>query len=187
MNENENERVLLVARLGHPIVRSPAASLDPAQIVSEPVQRLIDQMAATMRAYDGVGIAGTQVHAALRIALIEVRGAQPRYPRAPEIPLTVLINPEIVERSAETVEDWEGCLSVPGLRGLVPRARALKVRALDRSGEPVELEVEDFFARVVQHECDHLEGKVYLDRMADLRTLSFQEEFLKYGKNQPPR
>ena len=172
--------ILKVARLGHPIVRGGSQALTHAELAEPRTQDFIDGMIETMREYAGVGLAATQVHAARRIAVIEVRGDHPRYPEAPAIPLTVLVNPEIVERSPEMAEDWEGCLSVPDLRGLVPRHRGLRVRALDREGGRLDFAAEGFFARVIQHEVDHLEGAVYLDRMNDLKTLSFLTEFGRY-------
>jgi peptide deformylase len=105
----------------------------------------------------------------------------PRYPNKPQVPLTVLINPKITPLSNETEEDWEGCLSVPDLRGKVPRYRRIRVEAWDRNGKALDFVADDFHARVIQHEYDHLNGKVYLDRMRDLSTLSFLQEFVRYS------
>jgi peptide deformylase len=122
------------------------------------------------------------VHVPARIFLVEVRGgpANPRYPSQGEVPLTVLINPEIVRHSDETAEDWEGCLSIPDLRGRVPRWTSLTLSALDRESKPVTIEAADFFARVIQHELDHLDGVMFLDRMKDFATLTYLREFQKF-------
>lgn len=175
--------ILKVARLGHPVLRRPAEPVPPGDIPSPRIQVLIDDLVETMRDYSGVGIAANQAHVGLRIAAVEVRGGHPRYPEAPEIPLTVLVNLRIVERSPELEEDWEGCLSVPDLRGKVPRHRWVRAQAFDRHGRPLDLRAEGFFARVIQHECDHLDGKVYLDRMPDLGTLAFMAEHQRYWKS----
>lgn len=174
--------ILKVARLGHPAVRGLCAPIPPAEARSEDFLRFLDDMADTMREYQGVGLAANQVHAGRRAAVIEVRSEASRLRSVEEVPLTVLVNPEIIERSAELVEGWEGCLSVPGLRGLVPRCRWVRLRALGRDGEALDIKATDFLARIIQHECDHLDGKVYLDRMPNLSTLSFTDEFERYGE-----
>lgn len=173
--------ILKVARLGHPAVRALSEPVPAASLKSPAVQRFLDDMADTMREYQGVGLAANQVHENLRLAVIEVRVEASSARKVPEVPLTALVNPEIVERSTELEDGWEGCLSVPGFRGLVPRHRWVRVRALGRDGAPVDLRAEGYFARIIQHECDHLDGKVYLDRMAGLRTLCFTEEFERFG------
>jgi peptide deformylase len=177
--------ILKVSRLGNPVLRRTAQPVPQEAIPLPEMQRLIDDMIETMREYDGVGIAAPQVHEALQIAVIEVAG-NPRYPQAPAIPLTVLINPEIVSRSAEQQTGWEGCLSVDGLRGQVPRARQLSARWLDRTGRAVSQEVTGFFAVVIQHEVDHLLGKVFLDRMTDLSTLTHLREYERFWLNRAP-
>ena len=174
--------ILKVARLGHPVVRGPCAPVSPAQARGADFLRFLDDMAETMREYQGVGLAANQVHAGRRAAVIEVRAEASRARAVEAVPLTALVNPEIIERSPELVEGWEGCLSVPGLRGLVPRHRSVRLRALGRDGEALDIRAEGYFARIIQHECDHLDGKVYLDRMPDLATLSFTEEFERYGE-----
>ncbi|MEW6325601.1 MAG: peptide deformylase [Nitrospirota bacterium] len=171
--------ILKVSRLGHPVLRQVAKPVPPEAIATPAIQQLIDDMIETMREYDGVGIAAPQVHQSLQIAVIEA-AKNPRYPKAPQIPLTVLINPEILSRSPEQQAGWEGCLSVEGLRGRVPRAGRLSVRWLDRAGRPISQEVEGFFAVVIQHEVDHLQGKVFLDRMSDLSTLTHLLEYERY-------
>jgi len=170
--------ILKVARIGHPVIRRRARDLTREELRSPDLQRLVDDMTETMHEYDGVGLAGPQVHLGLRIAVIEVPGSDERSIAA--VPLTVLINPRVTLLGDETVDLWEGCLSIPELRGVVPRYRRLRLEALDRRGKPFTVEAEDFFARVIQHECDHLDGGVYLDRMRDMRTLSFLPEFERF-------
>lgn len=143
------------------------------------MQKLIDDMVSTMKEYDGVGLAADQVFESKQIAVLEVAD-NPRYPGKPPVPLTVLVNPKITPLSEAIEEDWEGCLSIPDLRGRVPRYTALRVQALDRHGHQLDFVAHDFHARVIQHEYDHLNGKVYLDRMRDLTTLTFLQEFGRY-------
>ncbi len=152
------------------------------QRISEPVSRfdeslapLIQDLWDTMAARGGVGIAAPQIGVPLRVVVFEVENSE-RYPEAPPVPRTVLINPEIEFPDDEIVDAWEGCLSVPGLRGVVPRYRRIHYCGFDADGRRFEREVEGFHARVVQHECDHLDGKLYPQRMRDLTTLGFEEE-----------
>jgi peptide deformylase len=170
--------ILKVARIGHPAVREPAREVDPAQIATPDFQRLIDDMIQTMHEYEGVGLAAPQVHVSLRLAVLEVAASDGRAEEA--VPLTVLINPRLTPLGKERAAGWEGCLSIPGLRGQVPRFKRLKLEALDREGRPFAVEAAGFHARVIQHECDHLDGGVYLDRMNGLRSLTFLEEFERY-------
>jgi peptide deformylase len=171
--------ILKVARLGHPVLRKIAAPLSVTEIQSAPIQRFIDDMIETMKEYNGVGLAADQVHESKQIAVLEVAD-NPRYPEKPPVPLTVLINPQIMPLSEQTEEDWEGCLSIPDLRGRVPRFKSIRVQALDRNGLEVSFTAHDFHARVIQHEWDHLNGKVYLDRMRDLSSLAFLAEFARF-------
>jgi peptide deformylase len=171
--------ILKVARLGHPVLREKARPVPVGEIRSAGIQQLIDDMVETMREYDGAGLAATQVHQPVQIAVIEV-DANPRYPDAPGIPLTVVINPVVTALTEEMEEGWEGCLSVPDMRGMVPRVTAVRLQCYDREANPVDLVAKDFFARVIQHETDHLHGIVYVDRMRDLRTLSHIAEWNKY-------
>ena len=174
--------ILKVARIGHPVVRAMARSVGEDELRSAEIQRLIDDMKETMHEYEGVGLAAPQIHAGLRLAVIEVPASDHRAEQG--VPFTVLVNPVITPVGNEKLLGWEGCLSVPDLRGLVPRFARLRLTALDREGRPWAVEASGFFARVIQHECDHLDGNVYLDRMPDMRTLSFQREFETYA---PPR
>ena len=171
--------ILKVARLGHPVLRQKADPVPVDAIRSPEIQRLIADMVDTMHEYDGAGLAGNQVHTLLRIAVIEVM-ANPRYPDAESIPLTVLVNPVVTPLTAEMDEGWEGCLSVPDMRGVVPRFTSVRLEGYDRDGRPMDLVAKDFFARVIQHETDHLDGIVYVDRMRDLSTLSFISEWNKH-------
>jgi peptide deformylase len=170
--------ILKVARIGNPVVRGTAQPVSSEALASPEVQRLIDDMVDTMHEYDGVGVAAPQVHIALRLAVLEVPASDNRTETV--VPLTVLVNPKVTPVGDETLDGWEGCLSVPELRGLVPRFRRVRLEALDRLGRRFELVAEDFHARVVQHECDHLDGRVYLDRMRDMRSLAFLHELERH-------
>jgi peptide deformylase len=171
--------ILKVARLGHPVLRKATESLSLSAIQSPTFQKFVDDMVETMKEYDGVGLAADQVHESRQVAVLEVADNR-RYPDKPKVPLTVLINPKIYPLTEETEEDWEGCLSIPDLRGRVPRYKSIRVQARDRNGKELEFFADDFHARVIQHECDHLQGKVYLDRMTDFSTLTFLSEFARY-------
>ncbi len=171
--------ILKVSRLGHPVLRRVAEVVPPEVIAQPEFQQFIDDMIETMHEYDGVGLAAPQVHVSQQVAVLEVT-KHPRYPDAPSVPLTVLINPRVTVLSEETVDGWEGCLSIPEMRGAVPRYRELRVEAVDRNGQPLDFIAKDFHARVVQHENDHLQGKVYLDRMPSLETLTHLTEWQRY-------
>lgn len=171
--------ILKVTRLGHPVLRKVAEDVPIADLRSSAMQKFIDDMIETMKEYDGVGLAADQVHESKQIAVLEVAD-NPRYPNKPKVPLTVLVNPRITPLSDEIVEDWEGCLSIPDLRGMVPRYKSIRVQSLDRDGNSLDFVANDFHARVIQHEFDHLNGKVYLDRMRDLLTLTFLQELGRY-------
>jgi peptide deformylase len=176
--------ILKVARLGHPVLRQTAAELSKSELLSQPMQHLIDDMIETMKEYDGVGLAADQVLVSKQLAVLEV-SENPRYPNKPQVPLTVLINPKITALSDEMEEDWEGCLSIPDLRGRVPRHKRIRVVAWDRAGAAVDFVAEGFHARVIQHEFDHLNGRVYLDRMRDMNSLAFLREFARYSLRPP--
>jgi peptide deformylase len=171
--------ILKVARLGHPVLRKVAAPISLPEIQKPSFQKFIDDMIETMKEYDGVGLAADQVHESKQIAVLEV-AKNLRYPDKPNVPLTVLINPKIDPLTKETEDDWEGCLSIPDIRGKVPRYKSIRVQAWDRDGKPVEFIAADFHARIIQHEWDHLNGKVYLDRMRDFSTLTFLTELARY-------
>ena len=171
--------ILKVARLGNPVLRKIAEDLPSDQLTSPQLQKFIDDMIETMKEYDGVGLAAAQVHVSQKLAVLEVAD-NPRYPHKPRVPLTVLVNPEITPLSNETEEDWEGCLSIPEIRGKVPRYKNIRVEARDRDGKELNFVASGFHARVIQHEWDHLNGKLFLDRMPDLSTLTYLQEFARY-------
>jgi peptide deformylase len=175
--------ILKVARLGHPVLRQVAQPVPPEGIGAPTLQRFIDDLIETMVEYDGAGLAAPQVHVSQQIVVFEVEG-NPRYPDAESIPLTVLINPKITPLSQEMEEDWEGCLSLPDLRGRVPRFTQVRVEAYDRKGKRLNYVAKDFQARVAQHECDHLLGKVFVDRMKSTESLCFLREFMRYQVGQ---
>ena len=165
--------ILKIARIGHPVVRTAAKPVPEKAFADPAFQKLVDDMRETMYEYNGVGVAAPQVHVSMRLAVLEIPGSDDQA----EVPFAVLANPVITPIGNEAENGWEGCLSVPDLRGLVPRLAELRLEALDREGKPFSLEASGFFARVIQHECDHLDGNVYLDRMADMKSLTFIQEF----------
>lgn len=180
--------ILKVSQLGHPILREKSRPLTPEFLALPATQTLIDNMIETMFEYHGVGLAAPQVHESLLLAVIESQGERGK------IPLTVLVNPmiKVLGENPGSVPDvdmevdWEGCLSIPELRGRVPRYRRLQVEALDRTGARMEFVAEGFFARVIQHEHDHLMGNVYLDRMPNLHTLTHLDEMHRYWLPERP-
>jgi peptide deformylase len=165
--------------MGHPVLRAKARSLEKSEIRSAVIQKLIDDMIDTMAEYHGVGLAAPQVHEGVRLFIAALDDGDDEE-EAVE-PLAV-INPEITIVGADVVEDWEGCLSIPDIRGRVPRARQIKVRAFDRTGARIELKVHDFPARVVQHETDHLDGVLFFDRMKSLESMTFLDEYARYWR-----
>ena len=171
--------ILKVARMGHPILRQVSKQVDPAEIGTSVFQELVDSLIETMREYDGAGLAAPQVHVSQRVLVMEIAD-NPRYPEAPPLPLTVVVNPHIRFLTQERIEVVEGCLSIPELRGRVPRKAKLELEALDRHGHPLRERYEGFPAAVVQHECDHLDGVLFVDRVEDTRTLSFLREYQRY-------
>lgn len=163
--------ILKVARMGHPVLRRRARPVEKREIADPAFQKLIDDMVETMHEYAGVGLAGPQVHDGRRVfvAQLEEDGE-----------VLAFVNPTVTPLDDEIVEGWEGCLSIPEIRGLVPRALRVRIEALDRQGRAVRLEATDFPARVVQHETDHLDGILFLDRMRSLASLTYMEEYARY-------
>jgi peptide deformylase len=161
-----------VLKMGHPLLRQVA---QPVTGFGTPeLRELIRDMDDTMRSLNGAGLAAPQVGVSLRVVIFEVR-RNPRYPDAGEVPYTVLVNPSLTRLGDETEDGWEGCLSVPGLRGLVPRHRRLRYRGFDADGLPIDRTVDNFHARVVQHEVDHLDGILYPMRMQDFARFGFTD------------
>ena len=166
--------ILKIARMGHPILCRRAEDVaDPA---APEIRTLADDMLQTMLDAPGTGLAAPQVHVPLRLVIFRVPLTAEEDIAGAEAPLTVLINPILEPLGDETVAAWEGCLSLPGLRGLVPRYAHLRYRGVDLVGAPIDRTVDGFHARVVQHECDHLDGILYPQRMADLTGLIFESE-----------
>jgi peptide deformylase len=174
--------VLPIATVGHPVLRERAREVTSEELRSPAVQRLIDDMIETMRAASGAGLAANQVHELLRIAVIEVREGNPRYPYKPPIPLTVIVNPAIEPAGDETIEINEGCLSVPDLRGTLDRFEAVRVRWVDREGAEHEEVRRGLTAGTYQHEVDHLDGVLFLDRVSDPTTFSTWEQFDRHHR-----
>jgi len=187
--------ILKVARMGHPVLRAKARPLEAAEIRSTVVQQLIDDMFETMAEYQGVGLAAPQIHESVRlfVAGIPARSREDDDDEDDddeddddedddddEMPLIALINPEITPVGREMVDDWEGCLSIPDIRGRVPRAQSIVVKGYDRNGKRVEIKSSGFSARVIQHETDHLNGVLFFDRMKSFQTLTFLDEFGRY-------
>ena len=169
-----------VVRMGHPALRVPAAPVARDAIGSAELERLIADMIDTLHDYGGIGLAAPQIAEPLRLAMVEIPDSGTRYGDIPSMPLTVFINPVITVLPSESKGFWEGCLSVPGLRGFVERPQAIRVDYVDIDGDEQSLELTGFLATVFQHEFDHLDGKLYIDRLADTRLLAFEEEFMRY-------
>ena len=170
--------ILAISKLGNPILRKMAAPIDPRDIKSADLQRLIDDMFETMYDEPGIGLAAPQVSQSVQLVVMGCKGDG-------GFPETVLINPSIVYYGPEQVEHWEGCLSVDGLRGKVTRPSMVRVKGLDRKGKPLDFEATGLYAVCIQHELDHLIGKVFLDRMTDMSTLTQLDEFSQYWQKEP--
>jgi peptide deformylase len=169
--------ILKVARMGHPVLRERARALEPRELKTVAVQQLIDDMLETMVEYGGVGLAAPQVHSGLRlfVAFLDDEGRGEGEPSA-------IINPEIAIVGSERLEGWEGCLSIPDIQGLVPRAAHIKVRALDRHGKRLEIDAREYPARVIQHETDHLDGILFFDRMRSFESLTYLKEYSRFHR-----
>lgn len=167
--------ILKVARMGHPVLRERARPLQKTDLRDPLMQKLIDDMIDTMHEYHGVGLAGPQIHEGLRI-FVALLDDEP----GPDSETMVVINPEITPLSDARADGWEGCLSIPDIRGMVPRFTDIRLNALDRTGKAIELRLKNFPARVAQHETDHLDGVLFFDRMTSFRTLTFLEEYSRF-------
>jgi peptide deformylase len=172
--------ILPVLQIGHPTLRQRAGELTQSDLLSTEKQQLIDDMIATMRQANGAGLAANQVGQLWRICVIEVRAGNPRYPEKKPIPLTVLVNPILTPLSAETIESYEGCLSVPNLRGKVQRFADLRVDFWDRNGEECTVEAQGIPSVTYQHEVDHLDGTLFVDRVEDSSSLTTWENYSEY-------
>ncbi|PRP96079.1 peptide deformylase [Enhygromyxa salina] len=168
-----------IAQIGEPVLRQPAREVSAEELSTAEFQGFIDDLIATMRHAKGAGLAANQVFEPVQVCAIEVAD-NPRYPYKPNIPLTVLINPKLEPLGDDTFENYEGCLSVPNLRGVVRRHAQLRVRALDRDGQPLDFEVRGISAGTFQHEVDHLWGKLFVDRVEDPTTLCTWDLFHQY-------
>jgi len=168
-----------VLRMGHPVLRERAQRVE--RFATPELRALVQDMKDTMKAKNGAGLAAPQIGVGQRVVIFGVQD-NPRYPDAEEVPFTVLVNPQIVLLTREVEEGWEGCLSVPGMRGVVPRYTKLRYSGFDEEGAPLERVAEGFHARVVQHECDHLDGILYPQRMTDMSRFGFIEELFP-GEN----
>ena len=177
------ERILNIAQVGAPILRKPTKRLSKEELLSESVQEFIDDLIQTMRAAKGAGLAANQVHQSLRICAIEVNH-NPRYPYRPNIPLTVLVNPDLTPVSELMFENYEGCLSVPNIRGKVNRFCEISVQAMDRLGNPISTVVKGMTAATYQHEVDHLDGKLFLDLVEDSKSLVTWDNFERYHQQE---
>jgi peptide deformylase len=167
--------ILKVARMGHPALRRRARPIEKADLRNPLLQKFFDDMIETMYEYHGVGLAAPQVHEGLRlfVAMLDEEAGD-------ESEALVVVNPEITANTADIEEGWEGCLSIPDIRGMVPRHTDITVKALDRNGKSVELRLRGFPARVAQHETDHLDGVLFFDRMTSMQSLTFLEEFSRF-------
>jgi peptide deformylase len=170
--------ILKVSLMGHPVLRQPAEEIAPKGLKSDELKALADDMVETMIEYAGVGLAAPQVHYGIRLFVIQPDPSD-------EDTLLVAANPVVTPLTEETTEAWEGCLSVPDIHGTVPRYLRVRLDAHDRDGKKYSVELEDFAARVAQHEADHMDGILFIDRMPDLSTLSFGQEFRRYLASRP--
>jgi peptide deformylase len=174
--------ILKVARLGHPVLRAKALPVPADAIRSAPIQRLIDDMFETMREYAGIGLAAPQVHEGLRLFVAGVRAGAVSEVLADdvEMPFITIINPQITVVDSTEAAGWEGCLSIPDIRGMVPRPSEIRVTALNRDAQPITFTASGLSARVIQHEADHLDGVLFFDRMTSFGSLTFLDEYRRF-------
>ena len=168
--------------MGHPTLRKKAKPLQMKDLTKVRFENLLSDMVDTLRDYGGVGLAAPQIDESLRVVIIEIRDKNLRYGLQELFPLTVFVNPEIELINSQTEGFWEGCLSIPGIRGYVERPQNISVSFIDELGQFGTLELHGFPATVLQHELDHLDGILYVDRMKDLHSLSFEDEWLRHLK-----
>lgn len=176
-----------IIRMGHPTLRQVARPLRSEELASEEIRLLVTDMIDTLHHAGGIGLAAPQVNESIRLAIVEIPGGPSRYGDIPSLPLTVFVNPVIEVLDQESEGYWEGCLSVPGLRGFVERPQHIRVNALDLDGNAFQLELTGFMATVFQHEFDHLDGRLYLDHISDMRNLVYEDLLhLTIGENEEP-
>jgi len=173
--------LLKIAQIGNPILRVRAEELTRDELLAPETQRFIDDLVETMRDATGAGLAATQVHVSKRIFAVEVKD-NPRYPYKPNVPLTIVVNPVIEPLGRETFDNYEGCLSVPNLRGMVPRFAEIRITGWDREGNPLDRTIRGLTAGTFQHEADHLDGFLFVDRVADPKTFCTWAEFDRYHR-----
>lgn len=174
--------LLKIAHVGHPILRERSRDVTRAELSSPEMQRFIDDLVETMRDANGAGLAAPQVHFPVRVCAVEV-GENPRYPYLPKVPLTILVNPKVHVVTDETFENYEGCLSVPNLRGIVHRFAEIELTYWDRAGDEHTKKLRGLTAGTFQHEIDHLDGKLFLDRVEDTKTLTTWADFERFHRD----
>jgi peptide deformylase len=172
--------ILKIARMGHPVLRQRARKVESAEVKSPAFQKLVDDMIETMREYEGIGLAAPQVHESLRLALVGIENGRGDDRSIRVVPI---VNPEVTPVGKETNEDWEGCLSLPNMRGRVVRPTRIQLKGLDRRGNKMELDLEGYPARVAQHEVDHLDGVLFIDRLSRLKKDLLVRKIKKLIKN----
>ncbi len=170
--------ILKIARMGHPVLREEAELIDPEEIHSDYIQILIDSMIDTLVEYEGLGLAAPQVHISKQLVILDITSLSENDSEEPSY--LVLINPKISELSSEKCTFWEGCLSIPDLRGKVDRSNKIFVHAYNQQGKEITFTAEDFFATAIQHEVDHLKGILYVDRIRNTKNLAFETEYQRY-------
>lgn len=173
-----------ICRMGHPVLREVAKKIEASELKGDYFAQLLLDLKDSMDHYGGIGIAAPQIGVSLQVAIIELMGFN-RYGEEVNLPLTAFINPEIEFLTEDEHGFWEGCLSVPGLRGFVERPKKIRVNYINVKGEEQVLEADGFLATVLQHELDHLQGVLYVDRIKDMKLLSYQEEFDEFKKSSP--
>ncbi len=176
--------ILKVARMGHPVLVTPASPVTPEELATPAFQTFIDDMLETMDDEGGVGLAGPQVHRSLRLFVMRAP-VEDRAQSDDAAPDVVVVNPKLTFPDQDRIGLWEGCLSIPEIRGLTERFRRVHVDALDRHGRPLQLDVEGFGSAVVQHETDHLDGILFFERMPDLSRIAFEDQLERFGTGDP--
>lgn len=174
-----------VIRMGHPGLRTPAQPYPAELIDTTEFHTLIEDMRETLHASGGIGLAAPQIDVGYRIAVIEIEQTETRYGTLEQTPFGIYINPKITPLEEESAGYWEGCLSVPGLMGYVERPQHIRVDYTDEHGQPAAVEAHGFLATVFQHEFDHLDGILYIDRMTDKSRFAFEEEYMKFWVQEP--